>query len=51
MLVYYFDEDTQKVEEISVKKVVVGVEHATVTSDTNHSKIIKINKLLYIVEE
>lgn len=51
MLVYYFDEGTQKVEEISVKKIVVGVEHATVTTDTDHFKLIKISKLLYIVED
>lgn len=51
MLLYYFDEDTQKVEEICVKKVVVGVEHTTVTTETNHFKLIKTNKLLYIVED
>jgi hypothetical protein len=51
MLVYYSDEGTQKVEEIYVKKVVVGVEHATATLSTGQFKLIKINKLLYIVEE
>ena len=51
MLLYYFDEDTQKIEEISVKRIVVGLEHATATLDKNHFKLIKINKLLYIVEE
>lgn len=51
MLLYYFDEETQKVEEISVKKLVVGVDHATATLSTDRFKLIKINKLLYIVEE
>lgn len=51
MLLYYFDEDTQKVEEISVKKLVVGVDQATATLATGQFNLIKINKLLYIVEE
>lgn len=51
MLLYYFDKDTQKVEEISVKKLVVGVDQATATLATGQFKLIKINKLLYIVEE
>lgn len=51
MLLYYFDEETQKVEEISIKKLVIGVEHATAALSTDHFKLIKINKLLYIVEE
>lgn len=51
MLLYYFDEETQKVEEIAIKKLVVGVDHATATLSTGQFKLVKINKLLYIVEE
>ena len=43
MLIYYFDESTQKVEEILVKKLVLGVDHATATIATGQFKLIKIN--------
>lgn len=51
MLIYYFDDSSKKVEEIHIKKLVVGVDHATATLNDDTFKLIEIRKLLYIVEE
>lgn len=51
MMLYFFDEETQRVEKISSTKVYVGVDKVTATLSNGHAKVIKIDKLVYIAEE
>jgi len=51
MILYYYDTDTKKLEEIPIKKLVVGADYATATLATGQFKLIKISTLLYVTEE
>lgn len=51
MTVWYFDNETGKIEELACTSVTVGVEYATVCDYNAHYKLIPIQKLLYILSD
>lgn len=51
MTLYFFNEETQRVEKIASQKVYAGTNKVTAILSNGHAMEIKIDNLFYIVEE